>query len=166
MGMEDTCAYSLAAGEELEIGPTSSSMLKHIPHPGSAHARAHRAQRRPLPHQCVRRGTWGERWCPTREVLLTWVGQRILGTGFQQHRSCAQLYLYPHAPDCPHFRVRMYKPSWDSSSVQESCQVGISCDHFLWGQPVYGFGIATHFPLLGAQLCSAASVVRTTKLRH
>lgn len=41
MGMEDTCAYSLAAGEELEIGPTSSSMLKHIPHPGSAHARAH-----------------------------------------------------------------------------------------------------------------------------
>lgn len=101
-----------------------------------------------------------------QEVLLTWVGQRILGTGFQQHRSCAQLYLYPHAPDCPHFRVRMYKPSWDSSSGQESCQVGISCDHFLWGQPVYGFGIATHFPLLGAQLCSAASVVRATKLRH
>lgn len=36
--MEETCAYTLVAGEELEIGLTSSNMLKHIP-PGPTHAR-------------------------------------------------------------------------------------------------------------------------------
>jgi len=61
--VEATCAYTRAAGEELEIGLTSPSELKHIPPPGPTRARESAQRSGGLSHVGALGGEHGgERW--------------------------------------------------------------------------------------------------------
>lgn len=84
MGKEETCVYAQVAGEELEIGITSCSTLKHVLPAGPAHARASAQHREGLPYIRLRKGTNApaERWCV--QVALTCAGQMIQGVRFLQ----------------------------------------------------------------------------------
>lgn len=65
LSKEEMCVYTRVAGEELEIGLTSCSMLKHILPLGPAHARASAQNGRgPFLHLCK-----GTRGCPSRKVV-------------------------------------------------------------------------------------------------
>lgn len=86
----------------MEIGLTSSSMLKHFPHPGPTHVGEH----------ITDRGVWGdEAGVPPGgvQVLLPRAGQTIQGVAFPWHGSCARLCLYPNAPARPCCRVGIYR---------------------------------------------------------